>query len=131
MAGGPMADSATRILTLQALPNLGGHGGGKGHGSGGHDTFEEYAFGLVGSVGGGHAAADGDPYGDCGNIRGGSASVMKVQAAIRRDPARWVEAYNGYLRRELGAEELGVGWSAAEYGRRRVGWGGKGGWAVA
>jgi len=50
---------------------------------------------------------------------------MRVQAAIRRDPGRWVEAYNAFLRRELGAEELGVGWSAAEYGRRRVDWAGR------
>ena len=50
---------------------------------------------------------------------------MKVQAAIRRDPARWVEAYTAFLRRELGADELGVGWSAAEYGRRRVEWSGR------
>jgi hypothetical protein len=118
-----MADAAMRLLTLQALSNLGSGGGGRG-GHGGHESFEEYAFGIAG-VGGSGAADDLDAGAGGGGSRGGAASVMKVQAAIRREPARWVEAYNGYLRRELGADELGAGWSAAEYGRRRVDWSGR------
>ncbi len=107
-----MADSAMRLLALQAVANLGG-GGDVGRGrSGGHDKFEEYAYGLVGGGDGG-APGDGEIGGEGGAVRGGSASLMKVQAAIRRDPGRWVEAYNAFLRRELGAEELGAGGSAA------------------
>ena len=57
-------------------------------------------------------------------MRGGSAAMMRVQAAIRRDPAMWVQHYNAHLRRELGAEDTGGGWSAAEDGRRRIDWSG-------
>jgi hypothetical protein len=107
------------------LANVGtgrGRGGGGGRGL---ESFEDYAYGLVGPGGAG-SSGDGDLAGEGGAIRGGSASVMKVQNAIRREPGRWVEAYSSHLRRELGADELGVGWSAAEYGRRRIDWSGRG-----
>ena len=114
-----------RLLTLQVLANVGTGRGRGGGGGGGFDSFEDYAYGLVGPGGAG-SSGDGDLAGEGGAIRGGSASVMKVQNTIRREPGRWVEAYSSHLRRELGADELGVGWSAAEYGRRRIEWSGKG-----
>ncbi len=118
-----MADSAVRLVTLQALSQLGGGGGGGRRGGGGHDSFEDYACGVIG--GGGGVAGDGDPGGEGGGFPHGYAPVMKGQTAISREPGSWVEACSGFLRRELGAVELGAGWSAAALGRRRVDWSGR------
>ncbi|MBM4023660.1 MAG: hypothetical protein FJ284_15735 [Planctomycetes bacterium] len=108
-----------KLVTLQVLASLSaGMQGGRGRASGG-DTFEDYAYGLFGRVG---AGSDGDGGPEGLGLRGGSAALSRVQAAIRRDPMKWVDHFNQYLRRELGAEETGAGWSAAEYGRRRIEW---------
>ncbi len=91
-----MADSAVRLLMLQALSQLRGAGGGGRRGGGGHDSLEDYACGLVGGRGG-NAPGDGDPGGEGGGLRGGSAAAMKVETATRRDLGRRVEAYDGLL----------------------------------
>ncbi len=121
MGTGPQAEQAVKLVTLQVLAGLSNGGGGRAR-AGGTETVEDYAYGLFDR--GGAGSGDGDAGPDGVGMRGGSAVMSKVQAAIRRDPLRWVEHFSQCHRRELGADDLGTGWSAADYGRRRVDWGG-------
>ena len=117
---GPQAEQAMRLLTLQVLSKLGAGGTGRGSADPTVD-FEDYAFRLMGGAGGGTGgSASSGPDGGIDGGRGGSAQMLRIQRAIQKDPMAWVAHYNEFLRKQLGAEELGTGWSAAEYGRRRI-----------
>jgi hypothetical protein len=115
---GPQAEQAMRLLTLQVLSQL---GSGRGAARREEPTdFDDYAFRLLGGgAGGSGGAGHGEAGGELGG-RGGSAQMWRIQQAIQRDPKAWTLHFNDHMRRQLGAEELQAGWSAAEYGRRRV-----------
>ena len=49
--------------------------------------------------------------------------MLKVQRAIHHDPRAWTQAFNDHMAREVGAEDTGGSWTAAEYARRRINFG--------
>ncbi len=51
--------------------------------------------------------------------------MMRIHQTIQRDPEAWATHFSARIQRQLGAEELGSGWSAAEYGRRKVDFAGR------
>jgi len=65
-------------------------------------------------------SGSGDPGSASAGAGGGSAQIIRLRNAIKRDPEAWIRYYDDYLRRECGAEVCGLGYSAAEYGRRRI-----------
>ncbi len=115
---GPQAEQAMRLLTLQVLSRL---GDGRGRREEAAD-FEDYACRLLGGGGDQTGGGGGDVGPDAG-ARGGCTQLHRIQLAIKKDPRAWTLYFNGLLRRQLGAEELGTGWSAAEYGPRKIEWG--------
>ncbi len=52
--------------------------------------------------------------------RGGRWQLLRIYQATQRDPKGWAAHFTSHVQRQLGAEDMGTGWSAAEYGRRKV-----------
>ncbi len=107
-----------RLLTLQVLSQLCAGAAGARRADGPAD-FNEYAFRLLGGGSGGGGGTAGERGLDVGG-RGGSAQMLRIHQATQRDPKARTTHFNAHTQRKLGTEELGSGWSAAEYGRRKV-----------
>ncbi len=71
-------------------------------------------------AGGNPVRGGGTDVGPDAGARGGSAQLLNIHQAIEKDPRAWAAYFSDFLRRQLGAEELGSGGSAAGYARRNL-----------